>query len=143
MESPQNLNNDHILSFCPFCKSNKIRGIGPVKYFQMIFADTPISLQNIPYYARCSYCKSGFIQNAVQEKDANVLYSKKSSNRWSSPLPFNKRRTKNLVKLISKLLKPGIKILDIGCSTGQLLEFTNQYNCDFFLHTTILVFAIL
>ena len=96
----------------------------------MMFADTPISLKNTPYYAYCRQCKSGFIQNAIQEKDANALYAAKSSDRWISGISFTERRTKSTVKLIADLLVPRKRILDIGCSTGQLLEFAKQFNCE-------------
>ena len=98
----------------------------------MIFADIPIKLKNTPYYTYCLECKSGFIQNAIREKDANELYAAKSSSRWISNLPLTERRTKKCVNLIADLLVPQKRILDIGCSTGQLLEFAKQFNCECF-----------
>lgn len=130
MKSIQHLNNDLSFFACPICGRKEIKTIGPVKYSKMIFADTPIELENTPYYAYCLHCKSGFIQNAIQEKDANELYSAKSSQRWISNLHFTERRTKKTVKLIADLLAPQKRILDIGCSTGQLLDFAKQFNCE-------------
>lgn len=130
MKSIQYLNNNLSFSACPICQGKEIKTIGPVKYSKMIFADTPIELKHTPYYAHCLHCKSGFIQNSIQEKDANELYAEKTSNRWISDLSFNERRTKKAVKLIADLLGPQKRILDIGCSTGQLLEFAKQFNCE-------------
>jgi 2-polyprenyl-3-methyl-5-hydroxy-6-metoxy-1,4-benzoquinol methylase len=130
MKSIQHLNNDLSFSACPICHGKEIKTIGSVKYSKMIFADTPIALKNKPYYAYCLQCKSGFIQNAIQEKDANALYAAKGSERWISKVPFTERRTKKTVKLIADLLLPQKRILDIGCSTGQLLEFARQFNCE-------------
>ena len=130
MKSIRHLNNDLSFSACPICQGKEIKTIGPVEYSKMIFADTPIELKNTPYYAYCLHCKSGFIQNSIQEKDANELYAAKSSQRWISNVPFTERRTKKTVKLIADLLVPQKRILDIGCSTGQLLEFAKQFNCE-------------
>ena len=130
MKSIQRLNNDLSFSACPICQGKKIKTIGPVKYSKMIFADTPIELKKIPYYAYCLRCRSGFIQNAIREKDANAFYAAKSSDRWISNIPFTERRTKRTVQLIADLLVPQKRILDIGCSTGQLLEFARPFNCE-------------
>jgi len=130
VKSIKHLNNNLSFSACPICQGKEIKTIGPVKYSKMVFADTPIELENTPYYAYCLHCNSGFIQNSIQEKDANQLYSAKSSQRWVSNLPFKERRTKKTVKLIADLLIHKKRILDIGCSTGQLLEFAKQFNCE-------------
>ena len=130
MNTTQYLNNDLTSSLCPLCRCKKIKTIGFVKYPKMIFADSPIVLKNTPSYAYCLHCKSGFIQNAIQEKDANLLYAKKKSKRWISTISFTERRTEKTVKMITRLLKPGIRVLVIGCSTGQLLEFVKQFKCE-------------
>jgi 2-polyprenyl-3-methyl-5-hydroxy-6-metoxy-1,4-benzoquinol methylase len=130
MKSVQHLENDLSFDACPICHGTEIKTIGPVNFSKMMFADTPISLKNTPYYTYCRQCKSGFIQNAIREKDANVLYAAKSSDRWISDTPFTERRTKRTVKLIADLLVPRKRILDIGCSTGQLLEFAKKFNCE-------------
>lgn len=116
---------------CPFCASNEIYSCGPIDYpFPTLFADTQISLTQRAELWKCKDCESGFTQNVVKENDAIAFYSNKTSERWSSTEPFEDRRPAPVVNAIRDLLKPGMKVLDVGCSVGTFLDFASRQGCE-------------
>ena len=127
------IENDFSVPHCPFCRSLDIQKVGPLDYAQKLaFADTPINLTRQPELWQCSQCHSGFTQNAVREDNAAQMYAEKTSNRWESPLPFAARRTSATVAGVGKLLRRGLKVLDVGCSAGQFLDFAAKSGCNTF-----------
>ena len=115
---------------CTFCRSERIFALGKITYPEpTLFADTPINLINQPELWECGDCLSRFVQHPVPEKEGTIFYSVKTSQRWTSPLPFTQRRTDSLVKLVNKHIRPGHHVLDIGCSTGAFLSFVKEKGC--------------
>jgi SAM-dependent methyltransferase len=130
---PQRVENDFRVCICPFCEAPTIENVGGLKYAnKIIFADTEIELQRRPELWRCSQCHSGFTQNAIPEESAARMYGEKTSNRWESPLKFAERRTDAAVRRVRKLLRQGSKVLDVGCSSGQFLDFAAENGCETF-----------
>lgn len=117
-------------SVCPFCNSNRIYSRGQIDYsIPVKFADTRIVLDRRAELWECGNCESCFVQNAVREKDAFSFYSIKKSIRWSSTDPFAVRRTRQVVDIVRGVLKPGMSVLDVGCSTGIFLDFAATLGC--------------
>lgn len=127
------IDNDYSVTRCPFCHSSDIQKRGSLEYAQkLIFADTLIDLVRQPELWKCCRCHSGFTQNAVPEESAARMYAEKTSNRWESPLPFAERRTSVTVAGVRKLLRRDLRVLDVGCSAGQFLDFAKTFGCQTF-----------
>jgi SAM-dependent methyltransferase len=127
------IENDYSVICCPFCRAADIRKVGPLEYAKkLIFADTLIRLARPPELWKCFRCRSGFTQNAVPEESAAGMYAEKISNRWESPLPFAERRTSVTVDGVGALLQRDLKVLDVGCSAGQFLDFAKARGCQTF-----------
>lgn len=115
------VDNDFSRSACPLCGSENIFFVGHIKQEES-FATTRIFLKRQPSYWKCRTCNSGFTQNIIPEKKALELYSANDGDRWAS-VDFEKTKPHQLVKNISALIEPGMKIFDIGCGQGDLLDF--------------------
>jgi SAM-dependent methyltransferase len=86
-------------------------------------------LELTPELWKCRSCKSWFSQNIVLEKVAASLYSQGSSaDRWSNK-PFEESKQKTVIKILADIFNKGLKVLDIGCNTGSLLDFAKSKGC--------------
>jgi 2-polyprenyl-3-methyl-5-hydroxy-6-metoxy-1,4-benzoquinol methylase len=118
------INNNVRTDTCPCCKSSSIAKVGAIKYAKnTTYSSTKIKLTGIPELFSCDKCKSWFTQNRVPESDSIALYSLGSS--WSSD-SFTESKTQETVDLIESLVKPGCKMLDIGCANGAMLDYAKQ-----------------
>lgn len=118
------INNNIRTDICPCCKSTSLSPIGEIKYAKnTTYSSSQISLTEIPELWSCNECQSCFTQNRVSEIDSISLYSLGDS--WSSD-SFTKIKTKETVDLIDSLIKPGCKILDIGCANGAMLDYAKD-----------------
>ncbi|MFA4876161.1 MAG: class I SAM-dependent methyltransferase [Methanoregula sp.] len=125
------IDNSHFVLQCPICGRNDIFNSGDIKYANpLIFADTRIELTYQPQLWICRACNSKFSQNIIHENDAIKLYIQQENNRWKYSESFEKFHTEKIVKTIKKICKPGMQILDIGCSSGSLLDFTKNLGCN-------------
>lgn len=115
------IDNSFSPSACPLCGSENIFFVGHIKK-ERSFATTRIFLKKQPSYWKCRTCNSGFTRNVIPEKKALELYSDNDGGRWTSA-DFETTKPHRLVKKISSLIEPGMKILDIGCGQGDLLDF--------------------
>jgi 2-polyprenyl-3-methyl-5-hydroxy-6-metoxy-1,4-benzoquinol methylase len=125
------IENNFRHSFCPLCQSDLINFQGTVKYDTPTYYSTiKIRLSNIPELWKCERCKSSFIQNIITEQDAIRLYSHGSSEeRWTS-LPFEQIKTNAIISKLKPHLEKGVKVLDIGCGSGSLLDFAKARGCQ-------------
>lgn len=122
--------NSDFYERCTFCSSENIFALDKITYPEpTVFADTPINFRVQPELWECRDCLSRFVQYPVPERDGKIFYSLKTSQRWTSPLPFAERRTDKLVRLVRKHIKAGDHVLDIGCSTGAFLTFAGENGC--------------
>lgn len=125
------IDNNFVSNKCPLCTSEVIEKVGDVEYSVPIYFSTQeISICSKPELWKCLNCQSRFIQKAIPEQVATLLYTQGSSNkRWSSP-KFEASKGKEVIDILSKLFYKDIKILDIGCNTGELLDFAKAKGCQ-------------
>lgn len=125
--------NNEVRQVCPLCGSASIRSAGPIKYLEPIrFSDTDIALTLQPELWRCGNCRSGFTQNIIPQLMAARLYLESSSaERWSN-VPFSTAKTRHLLEILSGLFAPPKRVLDIGCNTGELLDYARSQGCRTF-----------
>jgi SAM-dependent methyltransferase len=87
------------------------------------FSTSEFEFALVPELWRCNDCGSSFVQNAVPETTAIKLYtSGASGERWSSE-EFHALKPENQLSTLNAFLKPGVNVLDIGCNTGELLDY--------------------
>jgi 2-polyprenyl-3-methyl-5-hydroxy-6-metoxy-1,4-benzoquinol methylase len=117
-------------SSCPLCHSINIIKIGHIFYDKPIhFSTNEIELESIPESWKCLDCDSTFVQNKVPENIAINLYSKgTSANRWSRE-PFEVNKPTNQLKCLQQYFTKGKRVLDIGCNTGELLDYSKSRGC--------------
>ena len=109
---------------CPVCGNEMIFSLGQIDYpDHLYFADTPIYLEHRAELGKCQNCESGFVQNITAEQHAAHFYEDKKSGRWTTDIPFEKRRTDLVVSTTGDLIAPGMHVLDVGCSDGIFLDF--------------------
>ena len=122
--------NDLTSEFCPLCGSQHIHKLGSISYEQLtIFSTTEINLELVPELWSCSQCHSAFVQNRVREDMAIKLYSNgESAERWSRE-PFHIQKPINQIECLNRYFLDGKKILDIGCNSGELLDYAQSLGC--------------
>lgn len=124
------VNNNIRWNNCPLCGSSEINNMGELYYKEAIkYSSHEISLNLTPESWYCKKCHSHFTQNIISEQDSENLYRNANANRRWSNTPFHKAKTKNIIDTIIELTGENKKILDIGCNTGELLDFAKKHNC--------------
>lgn len=116
-------------NFCPCCCSSDIKKIGDLPSIDPSYSSLSIKLKYVSEMWKCNVCNSGFIQNAVQEIDSISLYQQGDFNAREKTQPFSLSKTKEVVSEFSNALQPSQKVLDIGCSTGEFLDFAKSKDC--------------
>jgi SAM-dependent methyltransferase len=124
------VDNNLVRDHCPLCASLDIRKIGDIEYFKpLIFSTKEISLVRTPELWKCRECKSGFTQYAIPEQESARLYGAGvGAERWTSK-PFQEEKTKRVIRVLEKVFFPGSNVLDVGCNTGELLDFAKSFGC--------------
>lgn len=124
------ITNEFRHACCPLCRTERIRKIGDIHYGQpVLFSTKEIILRSIPELWSCQHCESSFIQNVVPERLAVELYSHGvSAERWSRE-PFLEQKPARQIKCLRRYFGEGKRVLDIGCNTGELLDFAADLGC--------------
>ena len=115
---------------CPLCLSVQIESVGMLDYVgQVRFSTCDIKLTTEPELWRCRACGSGFVQNTIDELNSQHFYSMgKAGDRWSTQ-SFERNKTRIVVRRLQALFRPGMRLLDVGANTGELLDFAQQAGC--------------
>jgi 2-polyprenyl-3-methyl-5-hydroxy-6-metoxy-1,4-benzoquinol methylase len=126
------VNNSLVYSTCPLCKSKEIEKIGQVKYFKpTIYASNQVLFENVPEFWKCHNCLSGFLQNIISEQESINLYSQQDAYVPPAKIgSFEKLKPQALIEFLQVVLKPNLKILDIGCNDGLFLDFAKLNHCQ-------------
>lgn len=128
--SPRAVNNDYRRNACPLCGSQKLYSLGGVSYASpILFSTTHITISCRPELWGCRDCRSCFVQNTVDADTAKLLYSTgQSGDRWSK-VAFDQNKTHEVIKHMTAIFKGKGNILDVGCNTGELLDFAQKLGC--------------
>ncbi len=122
--------NDFRRSLCPLCDSPKLIQMGGIAYEPpILFSSAPVKFDSIPELWKCKDCGSAFVQNVLPEDTARRLYSQgDSTTRWSTVV-FEQHKPWEIVAELARLCTHGKEHLDIGCSAGNLLDFSKERGC--------------
>jgi SAM-dependent methyltransferase len=125
------LDNSLIHTACPLCQSSSIYSTGSIPYGKGLFyASTPIKLKNTSELFRCRGCGSGFVQSAVTQAEAEVLYRlSDSGKRWKATGSFEEAKTTAVLGAMRKIFSNSRTVLDAGCNTGELLDYAAGFGC--------------
>jgi len=123
--------NDSRRSWCPLCDSPRLVSIGSISYEKpILFSSILIQLEKDPELWRCEDCHSAFVQNVLSEDAARQLYSQgDSASRWSTAA-FEEYKPREIVAELSRIFGHGKQHLDVGCSGGNLLDFSRARGCS-------------
>ncbi|MFK8011406.1 MAG: class I SAM-dependent methyltransferase [Marinicellaceae bacterium] len=116
---------------CPLCRSRNLHFVGNIAYRKpVIFSTNEIELTHTPELWRCRHCLSCFVQNSLDENTAEILYSSgQAGDRWST-LAFDQNKMRNVINIMAQIFKNKGRVLDVGCNTGELLDFAHKFGCN-------------
>ncbi len=125
------LDNNLNYKYCPLCLNKDIKNKGEIKYPEkLLFSSVYVKLKNKSELWYCNNCLSGFIQNVIRKEDAEMLYTNSdSTKRWQLKGNFIEDKTKDVISIMKRLLYKANSIIDIGCNTGELLDYAKRCNC--------------
>jgi SAM-dependent methyltransferase len=127
---PISIKNHARHDVCPVCRSPEIAQVGALDcQGPTYYSSCVIQLSRIPELWRCAHCGSGFVQNIIDELKSRQLYSIGAAGERWSPQLFDQNKTRIVVSKLRLLFRPGIRLLDIGANTGELLDFAQQAGC--------------
>ena len=128
------INNNLRYNHCPLCGGTTIHKLGNINYSSPVYYSTEqVLMRFIPELWKCKICNSGFVQNAVPEVESISLYSSgEAAKRWSDNLTFEQSKTRVVVETLERFLNRDIRLLDVGCNTGELLDFAKTRGCKTF-----------
>ena len=129
-ESSCFVKNNYRHKACPFCISPEIRKTGNITYKSPVeFSTHLVDIEFPPELWKCNHCKSWFSQNIVPDETALRLYSQGSSSEKWSRRPFEERKPAEVIEALSGLFTEKTNVLDIGCNTGEFLDFAKSRGC--------------
>ena len=129
--SPGLVTNDFRRQRCPACGDPAIAEVGKVRAAHDVeYSTHAIVLERVPEIWACRACGSWFTQNAVPPETSQSLYSSGSSGaRWVAE-PFEKAKDPALLAEFDRHITRAARVLDIGCSAGQLLDYAKARGAE-------------
>lgn len=128
------IENNYRFSSCPVCNSSTLGFRGVLRYAETLSLSTHlIRLRHQPELWSCKMCHSSFTQNTIPADLAEELYrTGEGSKRWTHPT-FQEDKTDAVIQFLSQeLRRKSQKVLDIGCNTGEFLDFASGFNAETF-----------
>jgi SAM-dependent methyltransferase len=120
----RSVHNDTRHHHCPCCASGSISKVGDIQYPpHATYSSTAVQFLEQPELWECLDCHSWFTQNIVSEAESIRLYS--TGGFWVTK-NFQSAKPKELVQYTANLLRPGLKVLDVGCANGAFLDFAQN-----------------
>lgn len=112
---------------CPLCHSSDIHKLADADYgANAQFSTQEIELSKHPEIWSCDRCTSGFVQNIIPEAISETLYSTSpAGERWSI-IPFEQAKAVEVVSVMTDVFVNNGRVLDVGCNTGELLDFAKK-----------------
>lgn len=116
---------------CPLCRSGEVVRRGLLDYTGKVgFSSCTIDLARVPELWRCQRCDSGFVRNIVDAETARRLYSSgQAGDRWATQ-SFQDTKTRLVVRRMEELFRSAGRVVDVGCNTGEMLDFARQLGCS-------------
>jgi len=116
---------------CPLCNSEAISFLGDIAYVQpVLFSTSKVELNLTPQLWKCRSCLSWFTQNIFNQEDAEKLYSQGAAGERWSRVPFNEQKHRSILEVLKGISGDGVELLDVGCNTGELLDFVKEQGCE-------------
>lgn len=124
--------NDFRWCQCPLCGSDRLRLAGAIDYRKPImFSTGPVELWRTPELFECGRCASWFTQNIIPKATAFELYcSGNSSAKWPRDVTLVESKHKGIIQRLDHYFRASVRVLDIGCNTGVLLDYARSKECD-------------
>jgi len=127
------VDNDFRWKVCPACGETRARSLGALARGEGVsFGTTEVTLLHPRELWACAKCGTWFVQNSLRPDDATALYSVgMSGERWQAE-PFDVAKPPEIVRVINHALHPGARVVDVGCNTGELLDYCQQLGAETF-----------
>jgi SAM-dependent methyltransferase len=117
---------------CPLCNNKSIYKKGNINYpaHAHYSSDREVDFALTTELWQCSNCKSAFVQNILPEEESIKLYTEDIGHQtgWIED-SFEIQKHEVVINTLDNLLDKGMRVLDIGCSTGKFLDFAKQKGC--------------
>lgn len=117
--------NDLVHTACPLCGGARLEDLGPLTAPRSTqFSSMTIALGHQPTLGQCAECGSRFVQHAIPASTSAALYTEGDAGaRWTSHRTWDRMHAPAVVAQLGSLLGAGTSVLDVGCNTGELLDY--------------------